>query len=175
MSLDRKGRALNIWHQLTDTLSQFQFSFCIIYRFGWSCWCSDKRLLPHFPFCFELIATSLWIISHFCWLSYVIVFLSSHICVTHLARNVSQSISRGFFSFRSFFFLILNLTSVYETHTCLSIIIPSCVKLSASCSLGNLLTFALGFCSHLLALKYLNIQIPTLHLRHEQISGARIS
>lgn len=56
-----------------------------------------------------------------------------------------------------------------------SLIIPSCVKLAVSCSQRNRLTFALGYCSHLVALKCLNIQNPTLHLRHRQISAATIS
>ena len=56
-----------------------------------------------------------------------------------------------------------------------SLIVPSCIKLSVACSLGNWLTFALGYCSHLLPLKYLNRQNPTLHLRHGQISPTTIS
>lgn len=110
---------------------------------------------------FNFISTSIYSKSHFHFISY-------HIGIIYLVRNVSRTIVVCFF-------LILNLTNVSESHTCLSIIKPSCVKLSASCSLGNMLTFAFGFCSHLLTLEYLNIQIPTLHLRHEQISGAWIS
>lgn len=70
----------------------------------------------------------------------------------------------------------LSLLASLTTPTCFSsLIIPSCVKLSVSRSQGNRLTFALGYCSHLLALKCLNIQNPTLHLRHRQISAAPIS
>lgn len=74
-----------------------------------------------------------------------------------------------------FFHLISLSPSFPHCPTCFSsLIIQSCVKLSVSRSPGNRLTFALGYCSHLLALKYLNIQNPTLHLRHGQISAATI-
>lgn len=61
------------------------------------------------------------------------------------------------------------------SHTARTCFIPSCVKLSVSCSPGNRLTFALEHCSNLLALKYMNRQNPTLHFRHGKISATMTS
>jgi len=47
----------------------------------------------------------------------------------------------------------------------------SIMRKTISPSPGNRLTFAAGYCSHLLALKYQHIQNPTLHLRQSNING----
>lgn len=122
---------------------------------------------------------------HISWL------LFFHILVIYLVGNVTKmalvgshfpllSPSVSSLSRSSFFFhlihLYLSLLVFLSALTYVpSLIILSCVKLSVSRSPGNRLTFALGYCSHLLALKHLNIQNPTLHLRHWQISPATIS
>lgn len=114
------------------------------------------------------------------WLTHLTVL------VIYLAGNVTKKTLVGshfpllsppvFFLFFHLAYHCLCVPASLTTPTCFSsLIIQSCVKLSVPHSPGNRLTFALGYCSHLLALKYLNIQNPTLHLRHGQISAGTIS
>lgn len=158
---NNSNAALNIWCPPNTEAT----SWC---QFGRSCqlharWWPPLLPLQHRMWVFEVFFNfHVDCIIFFLLPHVVIVFLSSHLCYLS-TEDVSGSISGGVGGFYA-----------SETHTCLSIIIPSWLKLSAACSLGNLTAFALGFCRHLLTLKYLNTQISALHLRLEQISGAWI-
>lgn len=127
--------------------------------------------------CSQMVAGG-WHISRF--------LFSPHILVIYLAGNVTKKtlvgshfplLSPPVVFLSSLFFILPSLfpSLPHCSYLSSSLIVPSCVKLSVACSLGNWLTFALGYCSHLLPLKYLNRQNPTLHLRHGQISATTIS
>lgn len=79
----------------------------------------------------------------------------------------------------SFFFHLIHLSLFLPASLPLPVsLLLSCehiMRKTVSRSPVNRLTFAFGYCSNLLALKYLNIQNPTLHLRHGQIPPATIS
>lgn len=118
----------------------------------------------------QLVAAS-WHISRLLFFHILVIYLAGTVSMKVLLQGFYFSLHLPFFPFdKSLFLAFLTAPSCFS-----SLIIPSCVKLAVSHSQRNRLTFALWYCSHLVALKCLNIQNPTLHLRHKQISAGTIS
>lgn len=126
---------------------------------------------PVSPWLWSQLVAAGWHISRLLFFHIQVIYLSGNVTKKALIDSHFHLLSLPPFFLSSFFLPILYIFLPHCTYRFLSLITPSCVKLTVSCSPGNRLTFALGYYSNLLVLKYMDRQNPTLHFRHGKISA----